>query len=417
LVSVSKHRISLALSSALLALLAACTGAVWQSEDRLASGFSYSLPKTILTVTIEAWGHRATEAVATLNASEIAATGDGGVVRTMALIDGERRSVLVDKDGKLAEDIVTSLRIANITSEQVADLSHSYVLQYNASSFASDRVCAGVNEKGLLSYVEAATKDETANIIVSIAKFAGRLAGPSLFVAGAGAPQKFDDLQLKMDPYSEADRRAAAQTISERYPSFKGRIQLFVDTPRKPKTGIKPDICPPGRVCYRTAVPMRVALHDKASRKTSVRYATVANLAEVSNIDVTRALFVEKVSRLGFSDGMLQYATIRKPSEALELARLPMTVYDAILTSALAAPGQFAREIIPGASPEHVLEVLTAQAAAANDIDLLRKDLARLREDIGANEQPGTVKTETVALLRLSCKFSDLNEKPKAGGG
>ena len=58
------------------------------------------------------------------------------------------------------------------------DQNTGFTLQYQPRIFAEDRVCIGVDEKGLLQFVQAQVTDKTGDIIVSIAKLAGRLTGP-----------------------------------------------------------------------------------------------------------------------------------------------------------------------------------------------------------------------------------------------
>src|SRR5262245_21775620 len=373
---------------ALLATLSASTSAVLLSSlDETAPGLNYHLPRTLLILKFEVLGREANDVVTELTPAEVEAAGPG-VVRVSARIDGQTHSVLVNKQGALANRLVTSLRLVDATPDHVADLSYNYVLQYNPNAGASDRVCMGVDEKGLLNYVEAATKDETANIIVSIAKFFGRIAGPGAFTV-SGTLQKLNDFTITIDPYDERDRRSVGKMINERFPELGDHFEFAVEGFPQTKAPSSRDSCPVDRICYRTVVPVRVGLFDRRSKRSSVRYAMVANLSEVNTIDVRRALFIEKVTRLGFTDGVLSYARINKPSEALEAAKLPLTVYDAVITSALAAPGQFLGQIKPGADPNTVLGIINLQAQTATQINELLDQLQRLREATPPNGQPG----------------------------
>ena len=58
-------------------------------------------------------------------------------------------------------------------------------------------------------------------------------------------------------------------------------------------------------------------------------------------MDLSRAFLVEKVLRLGFTEGALTHVIMRKPSEALQVAKLPLAVVDTIL----AVPANFFSQI------------------------------------------------------------------------
>ncbi|MDB5577143.1 MAG: hypothetical protein JWR80_2319 [Bradyrhizobium sp.] len=383
--------------------------------DNSASGLSYHLPRTLLTLQLQPYGRRAQDVVAELTRAEAAAAGEKGVVRVSARIDGQVQSVLVNKDGALENDLVTSLRLVSATPDHVADLAYNYVLQYDPNAVFSDRVCMGVDEKGLLRYVQASTKDETANIIVSIAKFAARLAGPQGFTVG-GAPQSLGQpLILKIDPYDESDQRAVSKAIGERFPELAGRFQFKVDDLPRARAPKGREACPLDRICYRTVVPVRVGLLDRASRGNSFRYAMVANLSEVNNIDVQRAFFVEKVTRLGFVSGMLAYAHIDKPSEALAVAKVPLTVYDAIVTSALAAPSQFVSQILP-ADRATLASLIALQERTAQDATELQGKLQDLRNDLPVGSAP-TPTPEENARFRIACPGPVRSDTPVASVG
>ncbi len=365
-----------------------------------------------MRIKVEALGLKQGDTVVELTPAEAEAAGQSGVVRVMARIAGERRSVLVSRTGALANNVITSLELTSATPEQVADLSHSYVLQYRPNAVYSDRVCMGTNDRGLLQYVEAGTKDETGNIIVSIAKLAGRFAGTQPFTT-TGVPQKISEIELTVDPYNNADRLAASRTIDDHFPEFQGRFRLLVENTPRPKDPSLRGTCPVGSICYRTIVPVRIGLFDAGTNRNSVRYVNVAN-AEINNIDVTRAFMVEKVTRFGFTDGMLSYAVIRKPSEMLETAKLPLTVYDAMLTSALAAPGRFLNEIKPGATTAEVAAILTQQAMATEEITKLQLELARLRQDSPPDQPLRTPAAEAVAKFQIACAGPAANKPASA---
>jgi len=391
-----------------IAILAACARDVFQSEyDAFESGLSYYLPKTLLTINIEAIGYPEGTPVAELTAEQSTAAGQTGAVLVEAQIDGINQSVLVNNKGQLADEFVTSLRLGAVEPVQVADVNYNYVLQYQADVLFSDRICMGVDEKSLLKFVEAATKDETGNVVISIAKFVGRIAGPGAFTT-AGAPQKLEStITTQIDPYNVDDIAAVDRAINARFPKFHGRFRFNVEGAGKFDQPHHLTACPKNKICYRTRKMVRIGLGDYQTQNASMQYAEVVNRAEVHTIDVTRAFMVEKLTRLGFSNGTLEKVVIEKPSEALETAKLPLTVYDAVMTSALAAPGRFLGQITPGMDATEVLTILESQRLTVVAANNLRKELNQLRNDLdNTNSLDQPAAAQTSGAFSLGCSFT-----------
>ena len=387
---------------ATLIALSACADSVLNSIDDVEeAGLSYYLPKTLVTIEITPIGRQQNDTVVELDVSQSEAAGSTGAVRVPAMIDGRRVSVLVNKDGKLVEDYITSLQLKQVDTEQIADTSQNYTLQYQPSILSKDKVCIGVSKKSLLGFVETSAKDETGNIVVALGKLAGRLAGPGAFAA-QGAPRLLIQrkITLEIDPLDPLDRRAVEQAIGANFPQFRGRFEFKTEDGDRFRGDGYNEPCPINSVCYRTLVPVRMALVDKRTKQYSLAYTRVANRAVVNKIDVTRAFLVEKITMLGFDEGILTSVKVRKPSEGLALAQLPLTVYDAVVTSALAAPGTFLDKISPGMPVSDFNAIVAAYQTNLNQVNSIRTDLQTLRdndftpEDTGQNA-PFTLKCNT----------------------
>ena len=116
---------------------------IFRSEVSDSSGIVYYMPKTLLTIALAPYGKKA--------------------------------QPKKEEPRDIAGDVIRYISISDIKPETGPDLRQSYTLSYSPSVFATDNICAGV-DNGLLMAVEAASEDETGNIIVSIAKLAGRIA-------------------------------------------------------------------------------------------------------------------------------------------------------------------------------------------------------------------------------------------------
>lgn len=361
-----------------LTLFPSC-GAVMQSLPEDAPGLTYYLPKTLIEVTATPWGKRKTDTTNT--------------------------------DIAVVSDTVDFVTIA-VTPHSVADnSSEPYVLSHSANPLALDRLCAGI-DKGLLQSVEVAADDKSGDAIVSIAKFAGRIGGPAAFSTPKMVETKYAaplaDRVLKIgpiDPLHAADRRAVEQAIKA---AFSVESTFSVEGADKLMGGnrkIHVD-CPRDSICYRTSVPTRISLTGKnAAGSQSVVYSDIINRNFTSHVQVTRAFMVEKVTKLGFEDGVLQSVAIQKPSEVLALSKLPLTVYDAIVTSALAAPSD-ALGNINGLPPDQQLAMIKQLSDNSAHIKALESNLRDIRAGDLDSGPPATVDDNLFKIRCIAAKVA-----------
>jgi len=367
---------------------AACGQSVFISEtDASKPGLSYFLPKTLVRVKIAPVGYERGTIVAELSEEEQQAVADAANIRVRAPINRRWYSVLVDKNGGLSDDLITGLEIRiddeNLSSLQIADTNANQILQYDPSILSRDKICVGANNKSLLQFVQASVRDETGQIAISVAKLIGRAIGPEGFAAVSTQADAFigRTITIEIDPLNTNDWEAVNVAISRYFPQFRRRYKFEAEDHQKLLPSRHTDSqCPFNTICYRTLVPLRLTLLDKRTKQRSVVYAKVANRAITNKVDVTRAFLVDKVTLLGFNDGVLQTVKIHKPSEGLELAKLPLTLYDTILTSALAAPGKFLDEIKPGMDTKTFQDLVTAHKSNVEAIATMQANLRTLRE-------------------------------------
>ena len=375
-----------ALASGAIWLLSACSNTMLNSENVNQDGLLYYLPKTIVTLTINAYGH---------------------VTKT----DGDAAAGGLDSYVEHIDDI----RLETVTPVEIADRSRSYSLSYDPNIASHDRVCMGVSDKGLLQYVEGAAEDKTGDIIVSLAKLAGRLARPGAFATTVAIDDYKKNyflvktITLDIDPLDRTHWHQVNHAMYAAFGSIARKHSFKVeDADQLMRDAREPDTCPLNSVCYRSRVPVRFTL-GTGSGATSSLYKEVINRRVTGHIDVSRALLVEKITRLNFSSGVLTGVNIRKPSEGLALAKLPLTVLDAITTSALAAPGSFVGQIGSGGLASAQATSLISQSASnATSIVNLQTQLASIRNgDLGA-EQPA----DNAIPFKLNCSVT-----AKSAGG
>ncbi len=337
-------------------------------------GAVYYLPKTILTLTIKSYG----------------------------------RIKQVEVDGK--EDprpIPEVVVIEGVEPREIADSRYPYVLQYDPSITSNDRVCIGVSQAGLLQSVEGAADDKTGDIAIAIAKLAGRLAGPGAF-AGTVAKTESDKLftelrtmKIDIDPLDERQWQVVNMAMRANLGPIAANYEFGVGDIKNLVGAASPKSCPLNSVCYRTRVPVQLFLARKRGRDyqvTSSVFAKVVSQKVTANIDVSRAFMVEKVTKLKFTNGILTAVNMRKPSEALAVAKLPLTVLDAAMTSALAAPGNF----LAKANGSAVTTKLAQDAAdTETNIVKLQEQLKAIREgDYSNTPETGTLMADA---FKLTC--------------
>jgi hypothetical protein len=372
----------------LLLTFTACTR-VFLSEDIGEPGLIYYLPKTLLTVTITAKGY----------------VGRGEAV------PNDPDTLYPNPD----DDRVFSLEVG-IEEKHVPDMRRSYVLSYQRNVLYTDQLCVGARD-GLLAAVEVASADETGNIVVSLARLAGSL-GLSPFGAKAVARIETMDhrkLVAQIDPLNPRHLDQLAERMRKHFGiplrlSFPDAYQLAAE---------HFDDCPRDSVCYRTKVPLRyeftrldggplpgtglVPGGAKAARiVTPSGTATVINQKVTGHIDVSRAFMVEKITRLEFDEGTLKSVAIRKPSEALGVAKLPLAVVDAIMTSMLAAPGKFLSNI-SGLPPQEQLTLIKQAQQNATEVANLKEKLDKLRQGDFLVEAGGRVAVSD-DLFKIRCQ-------------
>jgi hypothetical protein len=364
-------------------ILGACSMSMLASEDVNEPGMIYFLPKTIVTLKITAYGNR---------------TFRDGVTDTSAL------------DARDIKENIKDIRIASVTPVNIADRSHSYALKHDASTTSLDRLCMASNtqslQQGLLISVEGAADDKTGEIVVSVARLAGRLIGSGAFAAvgvGTGDVTSYytalRSITLDIDPLRREDwrqvneaMRAAFGPIARKYTfNIENIEQLMGD-------GRVTNSCPLNSVCYRTRSSVRFTLNTPRG-PTSGTYVDVINQRITGHIDVSRAFLVEKITRLKFDNGVLNGVIIRKPSEGLALAKLPLTALDAATTSVLAAPANFLGKF----SSQPTSGDLTHQVTDTNKIVDLQTQLAAIRNgDVLSPDNPDTTATSAGAF-QLQC--------------
>lgn len=362
------------------------SGSIYQSESRISPGLPYFLPQSTATITVTPYG-------------------------VPGYKKDEEIKELIRRD--FASDEIFSLKFS-ISPSIVPDPGAQYVLRYNANAHYTDRICAGT-EDGLLLAVEASSADETGNAVISIAKAVSRLLGPSPFAlekipgtSGLLEAQDIADrkLAITIDPLNPDALAMVESAIKKTFREAKGpasskRFRISIPGVENLAGPQFTSDCPPNSVCYRTKQTLPFIVRDADGTVVYADSVEIVDRSVTGHVDISRAFLVEKVTRLRFDSGVLTSVAIRKPSESLAAARLPLAVIDGVMTSLLAAPGRFVSNL-SGLPPATQIDLIKQATANAVEVAKLEQELQKLRNADFLVEAGGRTE-ENTELFKIQC--------------
>jgi hypothetical protein len=216
------------------------------------------------------------------------------------------------------------------------DSEGTYLLNYSASAFATDTLKAQVDPvTRLLQKIEMKADDQLDEIVVEVARSA-----VALLESGV-VRQNFETLvSMEIDPADKGSVKDFKDAIDS---AAKDKVSKFdimlVSTTTTPTTTTPTTTTPttttptpsPCRVglCYRAPVAYRIR-YGFADGRTFEREVLLPNGGPIVAIALDRAPFVEKIHDITFTNGTPSEISIKKPSEALEVAKLPLEVVGAV---------------------------------------------------------------------------------------
>ena len=274
-----------AIAAAILAgtFLAGCTSRIVVSEPQAAApsaglgepgGLVYSLPKTIVTVE---------------------ATQDAG--------------------GKISYKITPAI---------VPDASARYRMRFTSTGLTDDDIKLAVDDNGLLTTTTAAVTDQSAEVIVALAKTAATLAG-SPFASGA-LPPKQKKQTAAAYPFTQV---LTLEEMARGTPLYDGRViraDLGVDI------AAPPAVCA-FSLCYRTSILVRGSIHDGSANVGSDFTFIGVDPSHTEGIDLRVAGLVKRTNTVSIKSGIAFGDGIQQDSTVLAAANLPLKVVKAILSA------------------------------------------------------------------------------------
>ena len=218
------------------------------------------------------------------------------------------------------------------------DLDYFFLLQYKPVSTSEDDVTINITNDGLLDKITVTTKEQTVAIvekIIEIAKEAAKLAlgvpVPGGFKAAGTAEKVVKEAVFVVDLLdSEELSKLNNKFLSpsgftvalERYKNW-GKI-ITKDKDQDTILGGNHSIY------YRPLLPYKLIIRSGSNE--AMQTVLLPNEAPVLGIDITRTAFIEKITELDFEKGTLKSIHIKKPSEALAFADIPLSIIRGILS-------------------------------------------------------------------------------------
>ncbi|ADG11737.1 hypothetical protein B7G68_16905 [Caulobacter segnis] len=288
-----------------------------------------------------------------------------------------------------------------------ADVSHRYVAQLRHNWLRDDTVKLAVTPAGLLSSSNVVAADRTGDILVEIA---GAVAGwgggggrSSLWSSRTHIPQALQPdcgeprtiVQI-FDPADASARAKVAAALKKAdYPfrvgpiSAKDKAAVAADPspPDEPSTSLdahSPDKtvaedifkADRGAIFYRSPLPVTLTLEQRANGDDwQVVDAVLAQLPQagpISYIPANSSAFVKTVDDVVFTDGVIASWSPERPSEVLEVVRLPIKIATAIIS----VPAQILSLRVDYSSKGKALaDQQAAEIASAKTLSKLQKCL------------------------------------------
>ena len=301
----------------------------------------------------------------------------------------------------------------SFTSNNIPDVANRYALSYRNNPFFHDRLCVTIDpSSGYLTSIEYASEDKTPAIAVALAELAGKLSGGRPAPAAAAAPppaaaQRIAPFSIKFDPLDAERVRHVNNEINRRLGLPPGSVSYRIEFPDFRSLKPQRQACDGKGVCFRTKIRAAVRVTRREGGYEDEEYSQVLNdiYGPVGNLDLSRAFLVEKVMRLTFNDGALEKVIMKKPSEALKAALLPLSVLDVLL----AVPTNFVDKVTGTQDARNAyVDELNDRTTKLNNINTYLNRLAD-RQDPHARDAGDASDT----TFRISCSGTT----PRGQGG
>ena len=248
----------------------------------------------------------------------------------------------VNKQSK--EQIEPKFEAQFVKETTVPDYDYGYSIDYDKSLFSKDKLTIDISKDGLLDKIYFKAEESTDKIIIKTVEVAGKaIVLPYIpaervpITIGANCTVNEDDkpsrvAQITFDPLEPDGLKVVQDSINM---MTENNIDISIQksyedyVPENNVHKAEKSSCSEG-ICYR---PLKH--YDLVFTKSGTEYYRNHLLLPakdtILSIDVSRAIFVEKITKIDFEDGLLTQVDIDKPSEALAVVTLPLEILNSII--------------------------------------------------------------------------------------
>lgn len=265
--------------------------------------------------------------------------------------------------------------------EIIPDGDYGYTLQYQSSSMSDDKVLVETTSTGLLKEITFTADERSDEFIVKFAEV-GKEIFKALTFTPHGIVQEgviyetvYDCL---FDPFNPEELERVNKAVKDinsnfeiKFPASNEKAAMYSD-------------CNANNVCFRTES-LYPLIFEENNKEIQRVYIQLPDRTRIGNIAVTRAAFVNKVTKLTFNSGVLTKLDITKPSETIAAIQIPIDIVKSIVS----IPGEiFKLRLDYSTASKQVLDAQKNELQAKQDlIDKQRELLERKQRNGPANMQ------------------------------
>ncbi len=281
------------------------------------TGLAYYLPKGLLKISIIE--DIAPEAGSTPLANQAATNSPGAKAQTDAPTNFSTTGTNATTASPAAAPSVMKTNVSvTVDVELVPDRVQRFLLRATPSVMSDDYVKLRVSN-GLLETVTITNTDQTVGIVSNLALAAIEFYRSATFMAAGGAERRTNIYFI--DPFTERGSFAA---------TAKRQFGVDLDFTDFTSTLPTPNATDASGVFYKPLEAYRFAWRSPAGNGAGIVF--LPNSSPILSLQVRRATGVSQASIFSFQQGIPIETTLNKPSQALALSSLPLTIARSVVT-------------------------------------------------------------------------------------
>lgn len=224
----------------------------------------------------------------------------------------------------------------HVETTYIPDPNYFYTLKYKANACSADDIKISLTKNGLLKSIDVTAEDKIVEIAKKLIDIGKEVAKATVIPVPFALPE-LKPLDVIVDPdifiYGDDYNKARRSNLENKLARYGIKLDLTrQDIAAKTSVTQGPQ-CQKG-VYYRPLVPYELTLTSEKDGKIlfeQTELVFLPNGAPILALDVSRAAFVKKVTKVTFEDGILTELYVNKPSEVLAFLEIPFYLVQSIV--------------------------------------------------------------------------------------